>query len=97
MNRAFPPLLLMVSLLASCEKEPANPEEMIARRVIVNPYDGIDFQTASRVKAITHEHIFRQSQVKYAYDRGLQYFACVNYFPACPSYPLSGWRYEYED
>ena len=97
MNRAIPPLFLFLSLLVSCEKEPANPEEMIARRTIINPYEGIDFHTASRVKAVSHEHIFRQSQVKYAYDRGIRYFACVNYLPACPSYPLSGWSYEYED
>ena len=97
MNRTLLPLLFVFSSLISCEKEPANPEELIARRIIINPYEGIDFQTASRVKSISHEHIFRQSQVKYAYDRGIRYFACVNYFPACPSYPLSGWSYEYED
>lgn len=97
MRRLFPPFLLVLALLVSCDREPANPEEMIARRVIVNPYEGIDFHTASRVKAISHEHIFKKSQVKYAYDRGIRYFACVNYLPACPSYPLSGWSYEYED
>lgn len=97
MKRSLPTLSLLFFVLVSCEKEPANPEEMIARRCIYNPYEGIDFQTASRVKAISHEHIFRESQVKYAYDRGIRYFACVNYFPACPTYPLSGWSYEYED
>lgn len=95
MRRFLPPLLLL--LLVSCEREPANPEEMIARRIIINPYEGIDFHTATRVKAISHEHIFKKSQVKYAYDRGIRYFACVNYLPACPSYPLSGWSFEYED
>ena len=95
MRRYLLPLLFLP--LVACEKEPANPEEVIARRIIVNPYEGIDFQTASRVKAISHEHIFKKSQVKYAYDRGIRYFACVNYLPACPSYPLSGWSYEYED
>ena len=83
----LPSLLL---LLVSCEKEPANPEEVIACRIIINPYERIDFHTATRVKAISHEHIFKKSQVKYAYDRGIRYFACVNYLPACPSYPLSG-------
>ena len=89
-------LILLLSLVA-CEKEPTNPEEVIARRIIVNPYNGIDFHTASRVKAISHEHISRKSQLKIAYDRGIRYFACVNYLPACPSYPLSNWSYEYED
>ena len=95
MHRYLLPLLLLS--LVACEKEPANPQKVIAGRNIVNPYEGIDFHTASRVKAISHEHIFKKSQVKYAYDRGIRYFACVNYLPACPSYPLSGWSYEYED
>ena len=91
------PLVLLFLLLASCEKDSAYTEDLIARRIIVNPYEKIDFQTATRVKAISHEHIFSKSQLKYAYDRGIRFFACVNYFPACPSYPLSGWSYEFED
>lgn len=91
------PLGIFCLLLASCGKESLSPEELMARRVIVNPYEKIDFQTATRVKSISHEHIYNKSQLKYAYDRGIRFFCCVNYMPACPSYPLSDWSYEYED
>lgn len=66
-------------------------------RRIINPYAGIDFERASRVKAVSHEHIFTEKQLKTAYDRGIRYFACVNYSPACPSYPLSNWSFTYQD
>ncbi len=81
----------------SCTKGSAGWDTVTNKQVVYNPYDGIDFQSASRVKAISHEHISRKSQLKIAYDRGIRYFACVNYLPACPSYPLSNWSYEYED
>lgn len=89
--------ILLSFAVSSCSPEETSFPYDKALRRIDNPYSGIDFQTASRVKAITHEHISNRDQVKTAYDRGIRYFACVNYFPACPSYPLSNWSYEYQD
>ncbi len=66
-------------------------------RRIINPYANIDFEKAARIKAISHEHIFTEKQLKTAYDRGIRFFACVNYSPACPSYPLSNWSITYQD
>lgn len=54
----------------------------------INPYNGINFGTVTRVKAISHEHIVSTSRLKNAYDRGIRYFAAVNYTPAAVSYPL---------
>ena len=54
----------------------------------LNPYNGINFGTVTRVKAISHEHITSTSRLKNAYDRGIRYFAAVNYTPAAVSYPL---------
>lgn len=76
---------------------PSHDDSKSSKKIIINPYESIDFSKASRVKAISHEHIYTKNQLKKAYDRGIRYFACVNYFPACPSYPLSKWSYEYED
>lgn len=59
--------------------------------IIINPYESVDWANTPKIKACSHEHIFMKSQVKYAYDRGIRYFACVNYLPSAPSYPLSGW------
>lgn len=89
--------ILGIIVFISCSKETGNRDPVVNKQVVYNPYHGIDFQSASRVKAISHEHISRKSQLKTAYDRGIRYFACVNYLPACPSYPLSNWSYEYED
>ena len=88
-------LLLLIFLGYSCM--PDNPEYVKPCRKIYNPYSGIDFKTASRVKAISHEHINNKERLATAYNRGIRYFACVNYLPACPSYPLSNWQYEYQD
>lgn len=82
--------------LISCSTD-SNKDERVTFRVVYNPYGEIDFSSASRVKAISHEHIYTEKQLKIAYDRGIRYFACVTYFPACPSYPLSGWSFDYED
>lgn len=93
----FNKLLITVSymlLIAACNNTITEEE---AVRIIINPYSNIDFSSASRVKAISHEHIYTAQQLKKAYDRGIRYFACVNYLPACPSYPLSHWSIEYED
>lgn len=91
-------LFLFLSLLSSVASSCASEKmEYGLDRSILNPYAGIDFQTASRVKAISHEHISNKNQVATAYNRGIRYFACVNYFPACPSYPLSNWHFEYQD
>lgn len=95
MNRKIISSILLISLsllVASCS-EHINKK----RKKIINPYSSVDFSSASRIKAISHEHIYNAQQLKIAYDRGIRYFACVNYFPACPSYPLSKWNYEYLD
>lgn len=64
---------------------------------VVNPYSGIDFANAVMVKGISHEHIFSTAQLKKAYDRGIRYFACVNYQPAVPAAPsLDGWSGTYK-
>lgn len=62
-----------------------------------NPYSGIDWSSVRRVNAISHEHIFRQDQLQNAYDRGIRFFACVNYRPSMPSYPLADWDLLYRD
>ena len=91
-------LFLFLSIaLFSCESGEIGYDVDNSIRRIYNPYAGIDFKTATRVKAITHEHISTKEQLANAYNRGIRYFACVNYFPACPSYPLSNWFYEFED
>ena len=89
--------MVLCYVLSSCESEKMEYGSGNLIRRIDNPYAGIDFNTASRVKAISHEHISTKDQVATAYNRGIRYFACVNYFPACPSYPLSKWRFEFED
>lgn len=63
----------------------------------VNPYDGINFASTPKVKAISHEHISSTEQLKSAYDRGIRWFAPVWYQPAVPRYPMTGWSYEYLD
>lgn len=64
---------------------------------IINPYKDIDFGTAVRVKGISHEHIFDQTKLKNAWDRGIRWFACVNYFPAVSAAPsLSSWSGTYK-
>lgn len=52
---------------------------------IINPYEGVDFMSTSRVLGNTHEHIYNITQVKRAWDRGVRVFGCVNYFPSAPS------------
>lgn len=91
--------LCCIIFLVSCSRifDCSDSGVIVEKRVVYNPYGNIDFKTACRVKAISHEHITRKSQLQIAYDRGIRYFACVNYLPACPSYPLSNWSYEYED
>lgn len=72
---------------------------------IINPYEGIDFANAVRVNAISHEHIYEHESesgflsvhFKEAYDRGIRAFACVDYQPACPSYPLGKFSVNYRD
>lgn len=65
---------------------------------IINPYDGIDFSSVPKIKAITHEHIFRVDQLKSAYDRGIRWFANVHYQPSIPSVLHDGSRvYSYKD
>lgn len=64
---------------------------------IVNPYSGIDFATAKKVVGISHEHIYSTQRLKNAYNRGIRWFACVNYTPAVPAAPsLSGWSGTYQ-
>ena len=64
---------------------------------IVNPYSGIDFAQAKRVNGISHEHIFATPALKNAYDRGIRWFACVNYQPAVSAAPsLAGWSATYK-
>lgn len=62
-----------------------------------NPYEGIDWASVVRVNAITHEHIFDRNKLQKAYNRGIRWFACINYQPAVPSYPLSSWNRTYPD
>ena len=90
-------LFLLLFVMPSCDTEETTNEYDKFFRIVYNPYAEIDFQRASRVKAISHEHINNKDQLATAYNRGIRYFACVNYFPACPSYPLSNWSYEYQD
>ena len=63
---------------------------------IVNPYQGIDFSNAKRVVGITHEHIYSTARLKAAYNRGVRWFACVNYTPAVPAVPLTQWSGNYK-
>jgi hypothetical protein len=66
---------------------------------IINPYQGIEFASAKRVKSITHEHIVRgegSASVQNAYNRGIRHFAALHYGPAVPRYPMSNFYYRSE-
>lgn len=65
--------------------------------VFYNPYEGVNFSEFEKVNAITHEHIFTKEALKNAYDRGIRWFAAVNYQPAVPPYPFSLWEGNYLD
>ena len=75
----------------SCEKE------TFVVLSIDNPYEGIDFSSVSSIVSISHEHISNQESLDAAYKRGVRLFACVNYRPACPTFPLSNWDWDYND
>lgn len=62
---------------------------------IINPYNGIDFSGVAKIPAISHEHINNAERLKACYDRGIRFFACVWYQPACPMYPMSGCNIPY--
>lgn len=70
---------------------------------IINPYENIDWENVLLVKGISHEHIYSKSQLKNAWDRGIRWFACVNYSPAVAAAPsLLSWsgtfmRWNYYD
>lgn len=63
---------------------------------IINPYAGIDFSTAQRVRSITHEHIYNAAQWKSCYDRGIRHFPALHYQPAAPRFPASNFCYKVE-
>ena len=90
-------LLLFVCYFAVCSC--SSNEEILSGGTITfyNPYEGIDFSEVTKVNAITHEHIFTKEKLKSAYDRGIRWFAAVNYQPAVPPYPFSKWSGEYLD
>lgn len=92
-------LLLLAVVVAGCTKsendEVGNNSNYTIR--IINPYEGIDFASVTKINAISHEHISNVTRLKKCYDRGIRYFACVHYQPACPPYPLSGWNIPYID
>ncbi len=92
-SKKFIFVLLVSFSLISCSEQ----IKKDTKRIIINPYSSVDFSSATRIKAISHEHIYNARQLKTAYDRGIRYFACVNYHPACPSYPLSNWCYDFFD
>lgn len=64
---------------------------------IVNPYEGVNFGSALRVRSTTHEHIFDRAAAERCYNRGLRVFANVNYTPAVPSLKMSSWNRVYKD
>lgn len=90
-------LLLSVCYFTVCSC--SSNEEILSGGTITfyNPYEGIDFSEVTKVNAITHEHIFTKEKLKSAYDRGIRWFAAVNYQPAVPPYPFSKWSGEYLD
>lgn len=64
---------------------------------IINPYSGINFSTVKKVIGISHEHIFNTERLQNAYNRGIRWFACVNYTPAVPAAPsLASWSGTYQ-
>ena len=64
---------------------------------IINPYDGIDFGSITRVNSITHEHIGSSERLQSAYDRGIRHFPSVWYQPSSPVYPYSNSNYTFKD
>lgn len=69
---------------------------------MINPYEGVNWQTANHVVSLSHAHsrkkktdgtpgIVYQSYLNYAVNGGAKHIAFSNYYPSEPFCPLTDW------
>lgn len=56
---------------------------------MINPYANVEWATANRVPAVSHEHGKAEQTVINLYDQGIRFLPMSNYYPSEPYYPGS--------
>ena len=51
---------------------------------MINPYEGVNWQSAIRVPSATHMHIVNQENLDNGYRYGVRHFPISNYYPSAP-------------
>lgn len=71
---------------------------------MLNPYDGVNWETAQQIMTTTHDHVYDQAvststkqHFNNLYNGGVRCFAISNYYPSAPMYPLSDWTEELDE